>query len=114
MESLQKPEQAVGDLVDGLLKKWDMTDRIALRELVDQWEEVVGSAFAPYTMPAAIYDGKLVVEVFNAVVLHRIKPVENEVLAKAREIAGDEVWTIQFTAGGRSTSRPDNRRKESD
>ncbi len=108
IEANQKREQAVGSLVDELLRSWNREDRIILRKLMDRWAEIVGAEFQKHTLPLGIERKVLLVEVFNAVIAFKLKGPEAKrtLLEHVKEVAGDEVDDIRFVAGGRSSTRP--------
>lgn len=108
IEAHQRPAVNLNTVVDQLLNKWNMADRIVLRRLVERWGEVVGAAFRKHTQPRRLEDKTLDIEVMNTVVMYKLDnpQVRQVLLQKVREIAGDEVEAIRFVVGGQSTSRP--------
>lgn len=90
-------------LINGLLDEWGGDETVALRSLVERWQEVVGVVYKDHTRPALLQDGVLHVEVFHAALLANLKPMEKQVLEKVRAIVGNEVTVLRLVPGGRSS-----------
>lgn len=108
IEAHQRAALDVSTVVDQLLGQWNLQDRVVLRQLVDRWGEVVGTAFRPHTQPRCLENRTLSIEVLNTVALNKLDQpqVRQVLLQKVRAVAGAAVTAIRFVPGGRSTSRP--------
>ncbi len=106
IERHQGREKHVSDLVDAMLQDWNMDDRVVLRNLMEKWDEIIGAEFKKYTIPGLLEDKVLSIEVFNTVIIMKLRNVQAQLLARIKEFAGDEVEEIRFIPGGRSSRRP--------
>ena len=60
IESHQGDPQLLGNMIDGLMKEWNMDDRIVLRTLMDKWGEIIGTEFQRFTQPSILENKVLV------------------------------------------------------
>ncbi|MDZ7291026.1 MAG: DUF721 domain-containing protein [candidate division KSB1 bacterium] len=59
--------RALGDLLDDLLQKYGIGERVKEFEAVSKWAEIVGEPIARHTCAKDVRDGKLIVEVSGSV-----------------------------------------------
>ncbi|TVP75594.1 MAG: DUF721 domain-containing protein [Gemmatimonadales bacterium] len=53
----------IGNMLDGLMKKWGIRDGVEEQEILELWPEIVGPGIAEVTRARAIARGTLFVEV---------------------------------------------------
>jgi predicted nucleic acid-binding Zn ribbon protein len=69
----------------------------SLAGVFGRWEDAVGPQVAAHARPAALVDGRLVVEVDHPTWATQLRFLEAELLARLRDIGGvDEVTSIEL------------------
>jgi predicted nucleic acid-binding Zn ribbon protein len=85
------------DSVDDLVRSLHGTGARTLAGVFARWEEAVGAPIAAHARPAALVDGRLVVDVDHPTWATELRFREQELLARLRDLAGaDEVSRIEL------------------
>jgi hypothetical protein len=95
----RKPE-SLGNILQKILKKMDVSLNRTDRRIVDLWRNAVGPQIAARTIPETFKRGSLHVLVSSTSWLHQLQFLKEEILLKLNELSGkDEFRRLQFSIG---------------
>ena len=102
-EKAAKPErvQAVGDALEGVMRKLGLTERLTEAQILKAWKEIVGEWFALHTCPERIRDGVLYVRVVQSSVHYELdRNWKPKIVQKLKErFGGGKVRDVRFRIG---------------
>jgi len=81
----------IADVMRAYLKESRLEKPLKERQLVQSWETLLGKAVARSTIKIYLRDGKLFVHLNSSVVKHELFMLQDEILIKLNEAAGEEL-----------------------
>ena len=100
MEAHQRPEQHISETLASIMKSVKLDDKIQFSDLLDQWEELVGTALSTLCRPHAIDNKTLMIEVDHASAMHVLETYKKkEILQRVKTVCRD-VLSIRFVPSG--------------
>jgi predicted nucleic acid-binding Zn ribbon protein len=105
-EAERRPPRPVGDALDGLARRLGAPAAASLSAVFTRWAEIAGDANAAHSRPVSLTDGTLVVAVDDPAWLTGLRFVEQGLLQRLHEVAGDGVvgrveWRVEGARRGR-------------
>ena len=90
----------LGNIIDGLLKGFDLRPDAGMTRIWDLWEGIVGKTIADNTRPAAFKGKILVVHVSSSPWIHQLQFLKAEMIRNINQGLGDNlVEEIKFKIG---------------
>jgi predicted nucleic acid-binding Zn ribbon protein len=89
----RRPPRPVGEALDALAQRLGVPAASSLHAVFSRWEEVAGAANAAHARPVSLTDGVLVVAVDDPAWMTALRFVEQPLLGRLREVAGDGIVT---------------------
>lgn len=84
-------EQPLGEIIDELLRHYNLRDRWASARVVHSWERVVGSYIASHTTDIHMQHGVLFVFLDSDALRNELLYAKTLLMNKLNEIAGDTI-----------------------
>lgn len=96
----------IGDLVDGVLRRWNLERRTREHRAIGLWAELVGGKIARNTEPTAVRDRVLLVWAASHTWAQTLDLMKPRIMERLQERLGqDVVRDIHFSAGRSPKSR---------
>lgn len=83
----------LGDLVDRLMKAYQLDGKLAEIEVLSKWEEMMGKAVALRTRNIYIKDKTLIIEIDSSVMREELLFGKKIIIQRINEYSGKEVVT---------------------
>ena len=83
--------QNIGDVIRAYLKESGLDKPLKERQLIQQWEALLGRPVARATTRIFIRDRKLFVYLSSSVIRNELFMLQDEILRKLNEAAGEEM-----------------------
>jgi predicted nucleic acid-binding Zn ribbon protein len=92
-----KHEDKIDDALSGILKKYNLNDRVVMEDLLDKWSTIFVGPIGKHTEPIKLYCGILHIAVDNTVWLNELKRYnKRQALEKLQEHIHNEIKDIIF------------------
>jgi predicted nucleic acid-binding Zn ribbon protein len=78
----------IKDLVEALMKKYGVDDKLAEVRLIRAWEEILGKSVGKFCKNIYIKDGKLFVSITSSIVKSEVMMIKDELIKRLNEKAG--------------------------
>ncbi|HXN07086.1 MAG TPA: DUF721 domain-containing protein [Nitrospiria bacterium] len=105
----------VATLLKDILRKYGLEPQIRFFQLIDRWEEVVGSQVAGHTLPASLKFRKLTLHVDSSAWMNQLNYLKEELIGKInRELGENWVKEVYLKIGPveKSGVRPEEPKEE--
>ena len=83
--------QSMGEAIRAYLKETKLERPLKERQLLSSWESLLGKSVARATRDIKIKDGKLLVTLTSSVVRNELYMLQDEIIRKLNEAAGEEL-----------------------
>jgi len=83
----------LGDLVDRLMKAYQLDDKLAEIDVLSKWEEMMGKAVALRTRNIYIKDKVLILEIDSSVMREELMFGKKVIIQRINEVSGKELIT---------------------
>ena len=83
--------QTIGDVLKDYLREMKMERKLKEVDLVQSWEELMGTAIARYTTGIFLSKGVLYLEISSSVVRNELVMLREEIRHHLNEMAGEEL-----------------------
>lgn len=93
--------QAVGEVLQTVMRKMGLDDRLTESQILTAWKEIVGDWFAMHTCPSRLSNGVLFVQVIQATVHYELDRVwKPRILEKLKARFGArKIRDVKFRVG---------------
>ena len=81
------------EAIRAFLKESNLEKPLKERQLVSSWESLLGKSIARATREIYIKDGKLYVSLTSSVIRNELYMLQDEIIRKLNEAAGEELLT---------------------
>ena len=81
----------LGDLVDRLMKAYQLDDKLAEIDVLSKWEEMMGKAVALRTRNIYIKDKVLILEIDSSVMREELMFGKKVIIQRINEVSGKEL-----------------------
>lgn len=98
----------VAGLISPLLKTWGIGESVRLEDIKRSWTEIVGEQISSHTLPVALKDGELTINVDSPLWLQQVSFFKDEI---KRKLGPFEITGIRFRHGRAALLR-DNAKKQ--
>jgi predicted nucleic acid-binding Zn ribbon protein len=90
-----------GELVPTLMQKLGLRERLHETEVMEAWEEIVGTFIAAHSTPSALREGTLYVRVLQPALHYELEQVsKREILRKLKQRFGSRtIRDVRFRVG---------------
>lgn len=86
----------LGDIVNRLMKAYQLDEKLEELDVLARWEEMMGKAVALRTKSIHIKDKVLIVEIDSSVMREELLFGKNVILQRVNQYAGKEIVTDVF------------------
>lgn len=86
-------EHSLKEAIDMLLKVYRLDDKLAEKQLISSWEEVMGKMIANHTTDIAIRNKQLFVTLDSAALRNELSLAKTKIIQMLNKAAGKEVIT---------------------
>lgn len=83
--------RSIKDIIADYLKEFHLDTRLKERELIRQWEDVVGRNVSRSTQSIYIKEGKMFVRIQSAVIRNELQWMRDELKRELNRRAGEEI-----------------------
>lgn len=83
--------KSVGDLVDRLMKAYQLDDKLKEMSVLDHWEEMMGKAVSLRTRSLFIKDKVLILEIDSSVMRKELAYGKNVIIERVNSFVGENI-----------------------
>ena len=85
--------KSMAEAIRAFLKESNLEKPLKERQLISSWESLLGKSIAKATREIYIKEGKLYVVLTSSVIRNELYMLQNEIIQKLNEAAGEELIT---------------------
>lgn len=103
LEAQEKSPKSLKKLMGEVIGKLDSDQRVLLREIIDQWDSLVGPEICFQARPQRIYKEILFIEVNNPTWKYSLEiNFKDEIQQLVRQASKNRIKAIKFISGGKT------------